>query len=181
MTKTDPTRLPARKMKNNVVPLPAAEQRPSEKIVAFVKQHPALTVAGAVVAGLAVSALLPRKTSRRILGKAVNLAEAAGTATAIWGRKTDEKAHALGRSARKQALLTGHRAEKAGHMTAHQLEKYGLAALAAASALGRGTAARASKLSNAAVETAGRIGDAAVERSHKVKAMADDLKDRMTH
>lgn len=181
MTETDPTKPVAKG--TNVVPLPAvaAEQRPSEKIMAFVKRHPVLTVAGAVAAGVAVSALLPRRSGSRLLGKAINLAEMAGTASMMFGREAGEKAQSLGKDARKQASELGHRAEKAGQITGHQLEKYGLAALAAAGALGRATAARAEKVSDAAVETASRIGGAATEGAHRAKAKAGEIRERIMH
>lgn len=183
MTENDPTPPATATPANNVVPLPAAaaEQRPSEKIVAFVKRHPVLTVAGAVGAGLAVSALLPRKSGRRIFGKALDLAEAAGAATMIFGREASEKAQNVSRDARKQASLLGHRAERAGHDTALQLEKYGLAALAAAGALGRASAARAGKLSEATVETTGKVGEIATERSRRMRALSDHLRHRLMH
>ncbi|KHK91266.1 hypothetical protein [Novosphingobium malaysiense] len=184
MTDTDPTKQPATTQhSNNVVPLQAqpAEKRPSEKVISFVKRHPVLTVAGAVAAGVAASALLPRKTSRKVVDKAFGMAEAASAATMMFGRRAEDKAHAVGSDARKQAAVLGEKAEKAGHVTALRLEKYGLAAMAAASALGRSAAKRASKLGDAAAEKATRIGDAASEKSHEIAAATEDLKRRVKH
>jgi hypothetical protein len=172
MSKTDPTKPEAASpvakpspMANNVVPLPAAveEPRPSEKIVSFVKRHPVLTVAGAVIAGAAVSALLPRKTGRRVFSKALSAAEAAGAATLMFGRETGEKAQALGHDAREQASFLGDKAGKAGHLAAERLEKAGFAALATASALGRATARRANELGETTADKALRIGREANE------------------
>lgn len=183
VTEIDPTKPGTTPLINNVVPLPAnaAKQRPSEKVISFVKRHPVLTVAGAVAAGAAVSALLPRKTSRRVLGKALDLAEAAGAATVMFGRETGEKAHALGAGTRKQASALANKAEKAGHGAAVRLEKYGLAAVAAASALGRVAARRTGELGDAATEKAAQVGNAASEQSHKVRAIAGNLKKRIRH
>ncbi|WP_067732754.1 hypothetical protein [Novosphingobium naphthalenivorans] len=187
MTKTDPTKpVTPPPAANNVVPLqpPVETPRPHEKVVSFVKRHPVLTVAGALAAGAAVSALLPRKTGRKTLGKALSLAEAAGAASVMFGREAGEKAHSLGSGARGQVSLLGSKAGKAGHEAADKLEKYGLAALAAASALGRATARRAGELGETAAEKAAekaaRIGHSASERSHQAMAAASDLKKRIT-
>lgn len=172
MAKTETRKGSETKTGGNIVPLASAtgEPRASEKVISFVKRHPVITVAGAIVAGVAVSALVPRKASRRVLGKALGLAEAAGAATAVFGASAGETAKHAGRRARKQAPELGDRADKAGHVTAAMLEKYGQAALAAASALGRATAARAHQ-----------IGDVTTEQSRKVRAFADDLRDRIAH
>ncbi|MCJ2177542.1 hypothetical protein [Novosphingobium album (ex Hu et al. 2023)] len=184
MTKTEPTNpVTPSPMANNVVPLPAAveEPRPSEKVLTFVKSHPVLTAAGAVAVGVAISALLPRKTGRKALGKALNLAEAAGAAALMFGRNAGEKAHDLGSGAKTQASLLSSKAGDAGQLAAEQLEKYGLAAVAAASALGRATAKRTGKLSETAAEKAMEIGQDADGRSQRVIAAISDLRKRMTH
>lgn len=154
----------------NVVPLNTGSATPgvSEKIVGFVKKHPVLTVAGGVVAGVAVSALLPRKTGRRLLGRAVHLAEAAGTASMVLGRGASEKAHDLGANAKRKASVMTSQVEDAGEATAARLEKFGLAAIAAASALGRATAKRAEM-----------IGETAADKGHKIVDIAGGLKQRI--
>lgn len=187
MSKTDPststtdaTAITAPKTAN-VVALPAktVEQRPSEKAIAFVKRHPVITVAGGIAIGVAVSALLPRRVSRKIASRSLDLAEAAGAASVVLGRKAGDKAHDLGVDARKQASKFAGKAEKAGDLAVLNLEKYGLAAVATASALGRATARRASRLGDAAADTANRLGDAAAARSTRVVHLAEDLKKRI--
>ena len=181
MTDTDPTTpTETPQHSNNVVTLPAkpAKQRPSEKVVSFVTKHPYITVAGAITAGVAAAALLPRKTSGKVIDKAMGVAEAAGAATMMFGRNTGEKAHELGSDAREQAGILGKKAEQAGEVAVKRLEKYGLAALAAASAFGRATATRASKLGDAAAEKAAKISEAASEKSHDLADAAEDLKKR---
>lgn len=187
MSKTDPstpidTSPPTATGKGaNVVALPAkiAEPKPSDKVIAFVKKHPVLTVAGSVAVGVAVSALLPRRVSRRIVARTLDLAEAAGAASVVLGRKAGDKAHDIGIDARKQASKFADRAEKTSDLAILNLEKYGLAAVGVASALGRATARRASRLGDAAADTANRLGDAAAVRSTKVLHMAEDLKKRV--
>ena len=187
MSKSDPTSTDttaetskAAAKGTNVVALPAkvAEPRPSDKVIAFVKRHPVITVAGGIAIGVAVSALLPRRASRKLLGKAVDLAEVAGAAGVVLGKQAGEKAHDVGVGARKQASVFAGKAEKAGDLAVLNLEKYGLAAVAAASALGKATAKRASRLGDVAADTAHRLGDAAAERSVKVVHLAEDLKAR---
>ena len=186
MNKTDRTAPEATPAKtNNVVPMPASmvDQRPSDKVIAFVKRHPALTIVGALAAGAAISAMLPR--GRRVMGKALRVAEAAGAATAVFGKEAGEKAQTevkhMSRGARKEASRLAHRAEKAGDRTVLALEKYGLAALSAASALGRSAAQHATDAGEAAADTAHRVRDAAVAQSHKVKDRAEALVDRARH
>lgn len=159
-----------------VVALPAvkAQPRPSDKVIAFVKKHPAITVAGGIALGVAVSALIPRKGSRRLLGKAVELAEAAGAASLLFGRQAADKAHDAGDGAMKQASLFAGKAGKASDFAVANLEKYGLAAVAAASALGRATARRAGTLG-------GTLGDAAADGSAKVLHKAGDIAGRLRH
>lgn len=139
---------------------------PAGMTVSFIKRHPVLTVAGAIVAGVAVSALVPRKAGRRFLGKALHLAEATGAAGALAGLGNGKKAHAI----KHVAATLGNRTEEAGQATARQLEKFGLAALAAAGALGKATSDRA-----------GKMGDAVQESSSKVWTIANDLTARLRH
>lgn len=157
---------------SNIVPIavPPSERRPSAKVVAFVKRHPLVVVAGGVALGALASTLLPRKTGRRVAGKAMDWAEAAGAATMLAGRRA-------GHSARTVA----DEAEKGGNLAVLKLEKYGLAALAAASALGKATARRASVIGDAAARKAGEFGDAAADRSHQVANLAHRMKDRIGH
>lgn len=172
MTDKDPTtpKTPrsAKKDANNVVPLSAKHSGPktSEKVMGFVKRHPVLTIAGGLVAGAAISALLPRKTGRKLLGRAVHLAEAAGAATMMAGRETSGKARSLGHGAKHRAGKLASHAETTGEATAARLEKYGLAALAAANALGRATAGRAAKIGDAAADTGHHIADMARRVRH---------------
>jgi hypothetical protein len=170
-----------------VVPFKAAyeEQRPSEKVVAFVKKHPVLVVAGGLAAGALVSALLPRRVTRGVLSRGAHLAEAAGAATVLLGKETAEKAQVLGTSARKKAAVLADHAEKNGELAAERLEKYGMAALAAASALGRSAAKRAGDASEAATRQAHKIGHSASESassgSHRIANIFSGLTQRLPH
>lgn len=169
-----------------VVPIrPTSEESPSRKVVAFVKRHPVLVVAGGIAAGALVSALLPRRVTRKAMTRTLELAEAAGGAAAIFGRNVSDKAHDFGIGAKREASHFADRAEKAGGAAAERLERYGLAALAAAGALGRATAERAEKVSDAAIKTADRLRhdmDAAAEdKSHRFAKRMHDFAQRISH
>ncbi|TCU61503.1 hypothetical protein EDF58_101825 [Novosphingobium sp. PhB57] len=193
MSKTETTipTLPATSASDSnpgkVVALKAAkaEQRPSEKVVAFVKSHPVLVVAGGLAAGALVSALLPRRMTRGVLSRGAHLAEAAGAATALLGKEAAEKAHDLSASARKKAGLVADSAEKNGELAAERLEKYGMAALAAASALGRASAKRASEAGEVAARQAHKISHSASETAtsggHRIAEIFSGLTQRLPH
>jgi hypothetical protein len=174
VSEQDPTKPHASNdaQQTNVVPLTTATTPPtaSERAIAFVKKHPVLTIAGGIAAGVAISALLPRKGGRKLARKAAGLAEAAGAAAVMFGRETSEKAHHLGHEARHKAEALASRAEKAGGAAAGNLEKVGLAALAAASSLGQRTARSAERISAGAVNT-----------SHHLAEKAGELKQRVRH
>lgn len=156
----------------NVAKLPAKikAQRPSDKVVSFVKRHPVIVVAGGIAVGAAVSTLIPRGTTRRWFSRAAKLAETAGATSLLYGREAGDKAQELGHDASEKASLLAKQAEKAGSAAAESLEKYGLAALAAAASLGRATARKATEL-----------GDVAAEQSSRALQKAQKIRDRIGH
>lgn len=148
----------------NVVALPARpEPTPSEKAISFVKEHPVLTVAGGVAAGLLISALIPRSFSRKLAKRAYGLAEAGATAAAAFGHEAAEAAEDGGKIARKKASVIAHRAERLGEKAASKAERLGIAALGTASALG-----------HVAAERAERIGHSAADRAESLSGRASD-------
>lgn len=174
MSEQDPTKPheSTNAQQTNVVPLTTATTPPtaSERAIAFVKKHPVLTIAGGIAAGVAISALLPRKSGRKLARRATGLAEAAGAAAVMLGRETSEKAQHFGHDAKHKAEALAARAEKAGGVAAVNLEKVGLAALAAATSLGHKTA-----------RSAERIGASAANTSHHLAEKAGELKQRVRH
>lgn len=185
MTKSEQsTSVPSADLKGtNVVVLPGkpSQERPSEKVIAFVKRHPVLTVAGGIAIGVAVSAFIPRRKSRRFVNKAVDLVEAAGAATAVFGKRAGEKAHDVGADARKQVSIFTRQAEKAGDAAIHNLEKYGLAALASAGTLGKATAKRTSRFADVAADAAQRISEEAAIRAHRLSETAHEGSNKVIH
>jgi len=156
----------------NVVPLP---QRPepatsSEKALAFVKEHPMLTIAGGLAAGVLISSLLPRRANRGMSKRAFRLAEAGAAAALSFGQDTLDKAEDGGIVARKKAKVLARQAEKLGGRAATRAEK--LSAIAAA---------RAEKLTERAVMKAERLGEAALETAGAWGHFAADRADRLGH
>ena len=171
-----------------VVPIrakPAEDERSSRKIVAFAKEHPVLVVAGGIAAGALVSALLPKRLTRGVAGKALNrsvaLAEAAGGAAALLGRNTSDKAHDLGIGAKREASHLADRAEKVGGAAAERLERFGLAALAAAGALGKATAEKAGTTAEKASKLGHDAAESASETSHRFARRIQDFAQRIGH
>ncbi|KQM17559.1 hypothetical protein [Novosphingobium sp. Leaf2] len=179
-TKTFPAKSDSTKPANiAVLPTKLVEERPSEKVIAFVKRHPVLTVTAGLAAGALVSSLVPRRVSRKAGKRAAHLAEVAAATGKVFGRRASDRVHDAGVVSRKQAAILADHASKASDRAAHKLEKYGIAAAAAASAFGRAAAKRASKFGDVAADAAGHLGDAAAARSTKVVDLAEELKTRI--
>jgi hypothetical protein len=68
------------------------DQSSDSKVIAFVREHPVATIAGAAVVGVIVSALLPRRATSRLASRAAQLVEVATVAGMALGRDALEKA-----------------------------------------------------------------------------------------
>lgn len=178
MADSDPitTETPAPDAKaGNIVVLPATEkaQRPSDKVIGFVKRHPALTAAGGLAAGALVVALLPKRMTRGVATKAIGLAETAGASGVLFGKRAAKQLGRMGKTAHHQAHDTlgeiEEKVEEASDYAASKLEKLASAAVVAATAFGQ--------LSRKQAE---RLGEAAEEGAHKASEMAHDLRRKIT-
>ncbi len=151
----------------------AKAERPSEKVIGFVKRHPVATAAAGLAIGAGVAALLPRRITRRVTNPALGLARSAGVSTVLFGKRAGEQLRDLGSRASTpahDALDTiGSRAEKLGDFTASRLEKLAGAALAAASSFAHGSRQRAEKLENAAHEAPHKLVDLLEDLREKTK------------
>ncbi len=154
----------------NIIALPtkAAPERPSVKVIAFVKKHPGVMVAGGIAAGVAVAALLPRKYTRGVTSKAMGLAQAAGSASFMFGRRAGMKVKELGHTTADSAHLLEDQAVDASKIVAARVERIGVGALALAAAIGRATGKQAA-----------RIGEAAHDGSAKIVHVAEDLRHKI--
>lgn len=156
----------------NVVALPTRPEpaSPTEKAVGFVKEHPVLTIAGGVLAGLLISSLIPRRANRRLGNRAFRLVEAGAAAALSFGQDTLDKAEDGGILARKKAKVFANQAEKLGSHASARAEKIGAMA-----------AERAERLSHKAVVKAERLGVAALGTASAWGHVAADRADRIGH
>ena len=193
MSKTDPTKpvlseatkTPASGVIASIHGEPVAakkvEERPSEKIVAFVKDHPMVLIAGGIAVGALATALLPRPIRGRVTRRAMSLAEIAGTAALALGNDLDDGAHEFGRNVRTKAKRYARSSAKASESTidqveaasekaAKRLEKLGVAALTSASAISRSATKRAEKFGGEVADESGRL----MKRARKIKSRIFD-------
>jgi ElaB/YqjD/DUF883 family membrane-anchored ribosome-binding protein len=101
---------------SNVVKLPERQAEDAGKaVVDFVREHPAIAIAGGVAIGIAAAALLSRGSGRKLAKHALTLAEVASTAGIAFGRQAAERAEDAGGELRRKG---GALAEKAGKLAA---------------------------------------------------------------
>jgi len=176
----------------NIVAIPRRPEptTASEKVVAFAKEHPVLTVAGGVAVGLAISALIPRSFSRKLSKRAFALAEAGATAVFAYGQEALDKSEDAGVIARKKAGVLAGQAERLGERAVEKAEKISAAALSTAGVFGHAAAERAERLSAVAADKAkelgekatdrlSRLGDAALAQSNKLFSYTEPAADRL--
>lgn len=154
----------------NVVALPTRPEpsSPSEKALGFVKEHPVLTIAGGVVAGLLISSLIPRRANRGLRNRAIRLAEAGAAAALSFGQDTLDRAEDGGIVARKKAKVLAGQAEKFGSHASARAEKIGAIAAKRAETLSHKAVVNAERLGVAALGTASTWGHVAAERADKL-------------
>jgi len=145
---------------DNVVELPRQEKPDTAaQVSAFVREHPLLVVAGGIALGAVAAALLPRGTGRKLVRRAANLAELAGTASAILGTQLREKAGEAGAGMREQGAAMAERLER----------------------LGTDATARVGKLSEAAGTRIEKLIDPVESAASKVAKKAAELRSRVRH
>lgn len=154
----------------NVVALPTRPEptTPSEKAVQFVKEHPMLTIAGGIAAGLLISAVIPRRANRSLSKRAMRIAEAGAAAALSFGQETFDKAEDGGILARKKAKVFAHQAEKFGERASARAERLGALAAERAERLSANAVTKAERLGVAALGTASAFGHIAAERADRL-------------
>ena len=161
----------------NVVPLPQRPEpaSPAARVATFVKEHPLLTTAGALAVGVALSAFLPRRVSRKASRHAMRLAEAGASAAALWGKTALDKAEDGGVIARQRGKVVANQAERLSELAANNAERLGALALTKATALGHDAivraerlGVRAERLGDHAASGVARLGDAALKQSSRL-------------
>jgi hypothetical protein len=166
----------------NIVAIPRRPEptTASEKVVAFAKEHPVLTVAGGVAVGLAISALIPRSFSRKLSKRAFALAEAGATAVFAYGQEALDKSEDAGVIAKKKAGILAGQAERLGERAVEKAEKISAAALSTAGErLSAVAADKAEELGEKATDRLSRLGDAALAQSNKLFSYTEPAADRL--
>lgn len=125
----------------------------------FVREHPALVLAGGVAIGVLVSALIPKGTSRKIARRATGLAEAATAASALLSKRVRDTAETAGTELREHGGELAERLEKLGDSAADRLGH-----------LGSNAAARVEKLVTPVEDAALRAGRSVVRKASEIKA-----------
>lgn len=129
----------------------------------FVRDHPLLVVAGGIAIGAVVAALLPRGTGRRVARRAVQLAEVAGTASALLGSRAKDAASAAGEGLREQGGVLAEKLERLGETASDRL---GQARSSAAPLVER---------------LIDPVENAALKAAEKVSKKASELRSRVRH
>lgn len=145
-----------------------APTSPSEKAMVFVKEHPVLTIAGGLAAGLLISALIPRRANRSLSKRALRIAEAGAAAALSFGQDAADKAEDGGVFAKKKVSLFAHQVERFGEHASARAEKYGSIAAERAERLSASAVTKAERLGVAALGTASALGHIAAERADKL-------------
>lgn len=174
---------PADKTSSNIVvlPSPAPEPKPSEKVIAFVKRHPLITVAGGVAIGAATGLLLSRTARSKVappklVNKATHLIEAASASSLLWGKHASKAAQEASGEAREKVYLL---AEKASHSGLDKLDKLAKVAAVSAAAFGKFSKTQANRLGDIASDAAHKVGSAAADGSSKIADIAEDVREKV--
>jgi hypothetical protein len=110
----------------NVVPLRGSKsEERKEAVLSFVRDHPGLTLAGGILAGIVASSLIPRAPVRKLAGRASAVSEVVGAAAIALGRQALESAEAAGSELRTRGSHVAERAEKLGEAAAARVGKVG--------------------------------------------------------
>lgn len=132
-------------------PAPSANDRLKDA-ASFIREHPGLTIAGAITAGLLAGALIPKRNRRRLIDGGARLARSAGTTGAALGRSAWEHAEQTGSEIRERGTATAELLERLAEIAVGQAEKF-----------------------------VGTSEKAATKASRKIARKAGELKSRMRH
>lgn len=144
----------------NVVELHGSAPKDTQKAVTdFIRDHPALVVAGGVALGVLAAALLPKGTGRKLAHRAAGLAEVAGSAGMLLGKRVRHTAEATGASLREHGGEFADRLEKLGGNASDRLGHFGSSA-----------ATRAEKLITPVEQAASKAGRSAVRKANELKS-----------
>lgn len=146
----------------NVVALPTKEEpaTPQAKVVAFVREHPVMTIAGGLAVGAVAAALVPRRNRRYVARQSSMLADAIAAASATIAQQALASLDTASTGVRRGASAVASRAESAGDAVADKASGAAHAAYDRAQALLRRKPAPTlgERIAARAGEIAGRLG-----------------------
>ena len=171
MIETQP--LPHEQSDNVVALRSARREERKQAVIQFVKDHPAISVAGGIAAGMLISALLPRRPMRKAARRTAAFADIVGTAAMTLGRQAAERAGSAGVDLRERGEALADRAEDVGAIAAKRIGTFGHAAAEQAEKFGDTAARRLGKAGGAAASSLGTAGEAAADLLGKLLASTE--------
>ena len=103
----------------------AGGTNPMKPAVDFVRDHPVLVVAGGIALGAVAAAFLPRGTGRKLVRRAVQVAEIAGTASAVLGRRAMDTAESTGAGLRERGAAVADKIERLSETAGDRIGQLG--------------------------------------------------------
>lgn len=105
--------------------LPIPQEDLPESYTDLARDYPLALIAGGLVTGVLIGALLPRGIGRKLARGAVAAAAVAAEVTAAYGQQAAEKAEEAGREGRKALAELGDKAGEQGRKAASAARKGG--------------------------------------------------------
>lgn len=108
--------------RTNIVALPKKEQPVAahDRALAFVREHPVMTIAGGLAVGAVAAALIPRRNRRYVARQGSMLADAITAASATIAHQALSSLDTASSGVRRGAHAVASRAERAGDKVAHR-------------------------------------------------------------
>lgn len=169
---------------DNVVSLPSDRREERKQAVGnFVRDHPGLTVAGGIVVGMLVGALMPRRPARKLARRTAELAEIVSAAGVLLARQAMERAETTGAGLRHRGEKLFDKAGTLSDTAAHRLGTMGHVAAERIGELGETAADRIGTKGHVAADRISRLlgpAETAVEEAGKrIAQRASELKAKM--
>jgi hypothetical protein len=154
------------------MPTRAHKAQPAKATADFVREHPALVIAGGIAAGVLIAALLPRRRARSAGKRAGMLGDAVGAAAVTLGKQLIERADRATGELRRASSRTADQAEDLGGLAVKRIGALLSGWLDSAEHFGLAAASQAGKAGEVA-------GDAASKAGKRLGKAAADAKSRV--
>jgi len=133
-----------------------------DQVTDFVREHPLLTVAGGLAAGVAISALFPRSPTRKVGGKAASLLMMGAQLGLDYAQKAQEAAGEAGRRGME-------RAEEIGDTLSGEAKRIGGSLSGEGARFAEVISEEVARFGEMISASASRIGDAINQETGKVR------------